>query len=331
MATIASIEDATNRRARSDRGITTPEPKFHALLDWVRQNSSKKLKAAWNKVQLGRELLSDGDGVMVAMSAIPRGVKLTLPPACIITQDKVADSVVGKLFGGLDVYTLFSLFLLNQKQQGQSSFWEPYINVLPSDISFHPITFLAHCGNRTEEQNKTLKAELENYPLLKRALVAQKAKLEGEWKRVKQLIKLHRRQSGLDSASLSVSNAIGQIGYNEFLWANCMVISRAFNIAEPRMMCMLPLVDSMNHNSLEPNVKWKPKFVRGHFIMHITSDIDASVELTAAYHEHPTKSNDARAESMANLKCYLMYGFVEYGLDDGTPFVSVRRAVTSRP
>ena len=65
--------------------------------------------------------------------------------------------------------------------------------------------------------------------------------------------------------------------------------------------------------------------------MHITSDIDASVELTAAYHEHPTKLNDARAESMANLKCYLMYGFVEYGLDDGTPFVSVRRAVTSRP
>ena len=58
------------------------------------------------------------------------------------------------------------------------------------------------------------------------------------------------------------------------------------------------------------------------FIMH-TRRHRRYVELTAVYHEHPIKSNDARAESMANLKCYLMYGFVEYGLDDGTPFVSV--------
>lgn len=300
---------------------------FQKLLSWVRENSKGKQKFNWENVKLDRAILDNGDGVMVARSQIAKGLKLTLPPACVLTQDKVLSSTVGKLFSGLDIYTLFSLFILCEKYQ-RDSFWEPYIKVLPKDISFHPITFLdEEYHGRTEDENKTLIAELEKYKYLKRALVAQKTKLEGEWQRVQQLIKLHTRQRTLDIDSMSISNCIGAYTYSDFRWANCMVISRAFNIAEPRIMCMLPLVDSMNHSGTKSNVKWRPKLVRGHFVMSMISSIDVNVELTACYHEKPKNAKDTKALTMANLRCYLMYGFLEEPFDDTSPFASVRRFI----
>ena len=170
---------------------------FQKLLSWVRENSKGKQKLNWENVKLDRAILDNGDGVMVARSQIAKGLKLTLPPACVLTQDKVLSSTVGKLFSGLDIYTLFSLFILCEKYQ-RDSFWEPYIKVLPKDISFHPITFLdEEYHGRTEDENKTLIAELEKYKYLKRALVAQKTKLEGEWQRVQQLIKLLFRRNNI--------------------------------------------------------------------------------------------------------------------------------------
>ena len=325
MASLSLLENLQLNDKKDNNNDNT----FQTLLFWVREHSKGKQKACWDGIQLDRVTLKNGDGVMVAKTNIAKGSKLTLPPPCVLTQDKVLSSTVGTLFSGLDIYTMFSLFILWQKNI-QHSFWKPYIDILPKDISFHPITFLdEHYKLRTQEENKQLINEVDHYELLKRALIAQKKKLEGEWQRVQQLVKLHKRQGTLlDPTSQTTSKLIGALTYDDFRWANCMVISRAFNIAEPRMMCMLPLVDSMNHSGTNSNVKWRPKLVRGHFIMSMISPIAIDVELTACYHEKPNQNvKDAKAAMMANLRCYLMYGFLEEGFDDTTSFASVRRFI----
>mmetsp|Transcript_899 Transcript_899/g.1257 ORF Transcript_899/g.1257 Transcript_899/m.1257 type:complete len:101 (+) Transcript_899:465-767(+) len=88
-----------------------------------------------------------------------------------------------------------------------------------------------------------------------------------------------------------------------------MVISRAFNMSEPKVMCMLPFVDSMNHNSVNPNVVWRPRLPKGHFVVSISKDIVEGEELTACYHSK-TEEGKVSAE-MEDLRQFVMYGFSE--------------------
>jgi hypothetical protein len=51
---------------------------------------------------------------------------------------QVRDSVVGRVFAGLDVYTVFAMFLVTETLK-EDSFWKPYLKALPTDIGPHPI------------------------------------------------------------------------------------------------------------------------------------------------------------------------------------------------
>ena len=79
------------------------------------ENIQRENKSLVGKVSTGSCYVENGDGVMVAKTNIAKGSKLTLPPPCVLTQDKVLSSTVGTLFSGLDIYTMFSLFILWQK------------------------------------------------------------------------------------------------------------------------------------------------------------------------------------------------------------------------
>ena len=301
------------------------------LVEWVRRNSTEKQRKNWDALDVARVPNEDGDHIMVTQKSIKKGFKLPLPPSCILTQDIVVNSDIGSVFKGLDIYSLFALYLLWQERVADSH-WVAYLDVLPRDIDFHPITFLDRIQADSDVE---LKTELEKYDLLHRALGAQQSKLKGEWDRVKQLIRLQRRkvETGKGKKVLVeiCDPEVDSLTYAQFRWANCMVISRAFNILEPRMMCMLPFVDSMNHTTEGPTINWKNKLVRGYFMMSALSNVSPGGELTAAYHEKPSGAPNQIA--MSNLKTYLMYGFV----DDSAvkvlfevPFASVRRLIDRR-
>ena len=103
-------------------------------------------------------------------------------------------------------------------------------------------------------------------------------------------------------------------------------------MAEPvPMMCMLPFVDSMNHRGDgTENVLWKPKLVRGHFIMTIKRDVAAGEELTAQYHKPPVvyeqqdydphmgegplavrAANSKKKAEFEHMRNFIMYGFCD--------------------
>jgi hypothetical protein len=304
---------------------------LESLVEWVRANCTEKQRKNWDALNVARVPNADGDHIMVTKTDIKKGFKLPLPPPCILTQDIVINSEVGQVFKGLDIYSLFSLFLLWQERVA-GSHWAAYLNVLPRDIDFHPITFL---DKIQKDDDLELKEQLKKYDLLQRALGAQHAKLKGEWERVKQLVKLQRRKVELGKGKKILVEICdpeaASLTYDQFRWANCMIISRAFNIFEPRMMCMLPFVDSMNHTTEGPTINWKNKLVRGYFMMSAISNVSSGAELTASYHEKPSGAPNQVA--MSNLKTYLMYGFV----DDSAvqvplevPFASLRRLIDSR-
>ena len=112
MASLSLLENLQLNDKKDNNNDNT----FQTLLFWVREHSKGKQKACWEGIQLDRVTLKNGDGVMVAKTNIAKGSKLTLPPPCVLTQDKVLSSTVGTLFSGLDIYTMFSLFILWQKK-----------------------------------------------------------------------------------------------------------------------------------------------------------------------------------------------------------------------
>ena len=82
----------------------------------------------------------------------------------------------------------------------------------------------------------------------------------------------------------------------EFVWANCMVISRAFNMAEPR--------DSMNHSLEKHNVMCVPNCGLRYLIPLGRCGRRGDV---AKYH-------DAAQGAVADeLRRFVMYGFSDLG------------------
>lgn len=235
--------------------------------------------------------------------------KLPLPPSCVLTEDKVRHSAVGSIFAGLDKYTLFAMFLLWQERVPDSH-WRAYLDVLPRNIDFHPITYIELAVTSPE-----VEAELKKHPLLHRALLAQKEKLDKEWASTQKILDKQRSVCSSGAAPSGLAELLAPdspaVSFEQFRWANCMVISRAFNLGDvPGSMCMLPFVDSMNHDSTAPTVKWLRKLFSGFFVMMIKQPLEEGTELTAAYHEAPS---DAKGKQTSDLRTFLMYGFVEGG------------------
>ena len=146
------------------------DEKFSRLAAWVSLHCPEKQKRAWKNFKAPRRVeRSKGDAV-VAASDVRKGTKLPIPPACILTEDLVKSSAVGVAFAGVDLYTLFALFLMWQKRVPDSN-WAAYLDVLPTDNESHPITYL----RRPLQDGTKLKGALEAHPALLRALEAQRA------------------------------------------------------------------------------------------------------------------------------------------------------------
>jgi len=267
---------------------------MEALLQWVyTQCENDKYRKLWqDAARVGLVTGPTGDRTMVATAMLSKGLRLPLPPKCILTEEKVETSPVGKALQECDRYTQFAVFLVGERRKGATSFWAPYVNLLPQDISFHPITFLDR-----QATSPALEKALSEEPLLKRALESQHAKLRDEF---------NKSLAALQDVELFKDEPLS---YEEFVWGNCMVVSRAFEMLEPKLICMLPFTDMMNHTSKNPSVLWRPKLPHGYFVITLVQSLKEGQELNANYH-----GVEARARTkMDEMREYVMYGFVESG------------------
>jgi len=263
--------------------------KMDELISWVVTNcETEKVVNVWKRCRFERRCNGHvpGDRILVAQEKIAAKTMLCLPPKCVLDEQKVAKSLVGSVLQGLDKFTQFAVFLILERKNGAGSFWAPFLQTLPTEIHFHPISFL----DRFEDE-PDLKASVEADPMLKRALQVQREKLQTEFTLANEELK---------------RNALEETTWNEFVWGNCMVLTRAFNIQEPKTMCMLPFVDLANHSS-KNNMSWRPKLPKGYFVMTFISDVEAGNELLANYHGVNTRARSA----MDKLRTFLMYGFRE--------------------
>jgi hypothetical protein len=272
------------------------------LVAWLGEHCEssehRDLWSAQGRVEL--RTVASGDRVVVAAHALRKGLRLPVPPRCILSEDLVRASPIGRLLGALDKYTLFAMFLLQQRALGAHSFWAAYVGVLPREFRFHPITFVSRMASEPP-----LQAALLGEPLLLRALQSQDERLRGEYR---QAVSLLTPAALARDAELAAAFGAGAPSYDDFLWGSFLVISRAFDMQEPKMMVMLPFADSMNHDSRAPTVQWRPKLPKGFFVVTILRDLEAGTELTADYHG----AAGAR-RGIDDLKQYVMYGFVESG------------------
>ncbi len=270
-----------------------------SLVAWlVAQSESAEHRELWSaqgRVEL--RAVASGDRVMVSACAMRKGLRLPVPPRCILSEDVVRASAVGRLLGALDKYTSFAMFLLQQRALDVRSFWAAYVGVLPREFRFHPITFVSRMASEP-----ALEAALQGEPLLLRALQSQDERLRSEYRQAVSL--LTPAALGRD-AELAAAFGAGAPSYDDFLWGSFLVISRAFDMQEPKMMVMLPFADSMNHDSRVPTVQWRPKLPKGFFVVTILRDLAAGTELTADYHGAGAR------RGIDDLKQYVMYGFVE--------------------
>ncbi|GBG27153.1 Histone-lysine N-methyltransferase setd3 [Hondaea fermentalgiana] len=293
------------------------------LVAWLADNCpSEKQRELWTRdgaVEMVADPASEcGDRVLRAKAGLKRNLRLPVPPACVLTLDIVEASDIGKALRGLDRYTLFAVFLVYEQRRGAASFWKPYLDVLPRDILFHPITFLDR-----QDTCAPLAAALANEKLLLRALESQQEKLRAEFDHARALITMHAT-TDIPALGECFSQSAPLL-YEEFRWASCMVISRAFNMVEPRkVMCMLPFADSMNHNAADPTVQWRPRLPKGFFVVTILRDLSPGEELTANY--HGGGHADGPRTQMDDLRNYVMYGFVE-----SNAFADVQQAALLQP
>jgi len=274
--------------------------KMDALVSWIeRACMNEKHRKMWQEASL--DMIPDpnsvcSDRILVCKSPLKKYHRLPIPLNCILTEDVVSSSAVGQVFSNLDRYTLFAMFIIGEQRKGSASYWAHYIDILPRDIKFHPITFHSRL-----ETTIDLKEEVAKHELLARALEAQREKLKSEFNQV--LFLLQSEKQGL--VPLLTNNPPSM---DEFLWASCMIISRAFELENPNLMCMLPFVDSMNHASVHTTVQLRPKLVQNHFIVTISQNLDENSELTFNYH-----GSAGAASRLDELKEYVMYGFSERG------------------
>ncbi|TFJ81448.1 hypothetical protein NSK_007409 [Nannochloropsis salina CCMP1776] len=258
------------------------------------------------------ELEDSGRGLICKYPINMGNALFQLPLSIVIDKEKSLAAFDGALPADINEYFAIALMLIQQRALGPSSFWAPYIDVLPT----------------TEEVDPTLVwpeedlALLETSPLvaatrsLKRKLAAEFALLEEQYMRA--------RSDVFDPSVFT---------FEAYLWAFINIFSRAIRVKiggkrgpsgeEEESIIMCPYADLINHNPFantyivaeKPFKMFNP--IRGEEVITIYADKDYK-KMEQVYISYGPKSN-------ADL--LLLYGFCL----DRNPFNSVDLTVALLP
>lgn len=195
------------------------EVRFQRFLLWLEENG-----ASFPGVRLRTE---NGDRAICASGAVrPGQLAMFIPRHLMITGELAWNSEIGRLMQPLDLpgSAFLAAFLIMNKREG--SFFKPYVDILPEDVSHMPI-FLTD-------------AEL---ALLKGTFALRKVTEE---------IEGVKTEYALLAAHLP---AEFQFSEQEYAWAKAAVRSRLLTVFFQNDIAMVPLADMMNH-APDKNVDW---------------------------------------------------------------------------
>jgi hypothetical protein len=224
------------------------EDKSKVLFQWLHSN-----KAILN-VQMGKE----NDCRYLQSNTILHNSEISsfIPISCIMTMidakkcEYTKEIVKEQPF--INPQTYLSLYLLQEKKKAKSSFFYPYISLLPKHYKDFAIFW------NPEKMQKLNNTICETMIKMKITLFID------EFKRL--------------STHL--------ITFDEFVWARTVIITRVFNckINQEYVECLVPIADMMNH-SLDPHVEWSFDDKLQGFKMLAIKPIGLNTVLTDSYGE----------------------------------------------
>ena len=197
------------------------QDKKNELYNWLFRNGATLKVAIVNNENNYRSLFA-------SERLITKQNVVFIPEKCIITlkNAKLCDFV--KTLSNTSIFsthTLLGLYLLEEKYKQQSSFFYPYIKLLPENYKSMPLFF----DDETFQELKGSHCQT--------MLLSQRLSLHNEYKKIAQELQ-------------------NKICLDDFLWARTAVITRVFNCGKFVIEGLVPISDMMNH-SLSPNLGWE--------------------------------------------------------------------------
>ncbi|KAH8933987.1 hypothetical protein BDL97_18G060100 [Sphagnum fallax] len=189
--------------------------RLHRFLQWLQVNDVQirgcELRRCSNSPHSGIGVFATTDDTSGVLMVTP--LLLAITPMTVL-QDPLLGAHYCQLFeeGEVDDRLLIMLFLVVERARGQLSFWAPYFDVLPSKfgtpLCFNEEDLLGLEGtslfHATQQQQRSL-----------RALYDDKVKPVAE------------------SFLSAVEADRREVGFDDFMWANCIFWTRALNIPCP--------------------------------------------------------------------------------------------------
>ena len=172
---------------------------------------------------------------------------------------------------------LISIFLLEEKLKGKSSFFHPYIDMLPPTVEYVPVTWTA--------------VEVENWfqgSYMVQAIRNRRSEFHSEF------------HEGVLSVLPQLRHRRG-FAFEDFVWARIILATRAFRIymngaleeSEEKTMsansqiALVPIADLLNHKK-RPQTEWTFNVDLNAFTLTATTDIPSN---TPVYDSYGDKSN----------------------------------------
>lgn len=203
------------------------DDKFKSLVNWLRNGGARFPKLYMKYYS------DDYRGVHCLARVSTNDTVLYVPLKYIITSEVAKDSDIGRRIIKANIelrskHSYIAAYLLQERARGKSSFWEPYIRILPERYANMPIFF-------PEDELAWLTGSLT----------------------------LHKIGDRIDSLRREYDNIrkdvpeFNKYSYEDFVWARLVVITRIFglNIEAVKTDGLVPYADMLNHR-LPRETKW---------------------------------------------------------------------------
>ena len=201
---------------------------FSNLIQWLRDNGAE---FPLLKIKHHNESYR---GIVTTKNVYKGNIILKVPHKCIITSVKAYETTVGKELKNSgwnphSSHTWLALFLLQEKLD-PSSFWKPFIDILPPTYGDFPQFY-------NSDELKQLKGSF-----ILDMIKSRNLNLEKEFNELVQAIPIFGKN----------------ISLRDYIWARIAVVSRIFQINlrdSEKTQGMVPMADMLNHTKT-PGTKW---------------------------------------------------------------------------
>jgi len=264
------------------------QAKEAGLVRWLDENGVELSdQAGWGRaahpLRIEAQTVEDfelsGRGLL-ARKEIVQGEMIVRIPSSLIMTRETAQQVLGPsvVSDSLGEYLCLALLLVYERAKGASSFWAPYINILPTK----------------EEVGQSWAWEAEDMALLEGSKITDssaslRAKIGREHAT---LLTEVVRPNGLDESVFSL---------DAFEWAMSMLLSRAIDLREVETLALVPYADLLNHSPYASSYFFYNKIA-------FSKDREVCLYADRAYAKNDQVLISYGQKSNAEL--LLLYGFV---------------------